>query len=155
MRAQQLELSGERVIDASPADVFAMLIEPERQLAWNSLYLSASLSPPGPVTESSVMTGRFKGAGRATVTFADIVPGSSFTHVSRLLIGGLVPLGGFRHRYEVAPVGHDVLVRQTVRVELNWFGRFLRGMIVSGFTKRLPESFDELARYAASPHRFE
>ena len=155
MTARLLELSGERVIDASPADVFAMLIEPERQLAWNSLYLSASLSPPGPVAEGSVMTGRFKGAGQATVTFADIVPGRSFTHVSPLLIAGLIPLGGFRHRYDVAPAGDGALVRQTVRVELNRLGRLLRGVIASGFTKRLPESFDELARYAASPHRIE
>lgn len=155
MTARLLELVGERIIDASPADVFAMLIEPARQLEWNSLYLSASLSPPGPVGEGSVMTGRFKGAGQATVTFADIEPGSHFTHVSRLLIAGLVPLGGFRHRYDVAPAGDRTRVRQTVRVELNPLGRLLRGVISSGFTKRLPESFDELARYAVSPHRLE
>lgn len=155
MTSRLLELSDERVIDASPADVFDMLIEPEKQLVWNSLYLSVSVSPPGPVAVGSVMTGRFKGAGRATVTFADIVPGSRFTHVSRLLIGGLVPLGGFWHRYDVAPAARSALVRQTVRVELNWLGRLLRGVIASGFAKRLPESFDELARYAASPHRLE
>lgn len=101
------------------------------------------------------MTGRFKGAGRATVTFEDIVPGSSFTHTSRLLIMGLVPLGGFRHRYDVTPSGDGALVRQTVYVELNRLGGLLRGVIASGFTKRLPESFDEFARYAASPHRLE
>lgn len=153
MTSRLLELSGERLIAASPADVFAMLIEPAHQLVWNSLYLSASLSPAGPVSEGSVMTGRFKGAGRATVTFAHIMPGRSFTHVSRLLIGGIVPLGGFRHRYEVVPVGDGALVRQTVNVELNWLGQVLRGVIRSGFTERLPESFDELASYAASPHR--
>ncbi len=153
MTSRPLDLSGERVIGASPADVFAMLIEPAHQLAWNSLYLSASLSPPGPVSEGSVMTGRFKGAGRATVAFAEIVPGSSFTHVSRLLIAGVVPLGGFRHRYDVAPARDGAFVRQTVNVELNCLGRVLRGVIASGFTKRLPESFDELARYAVSPHR--
>lgn len=155
MTARPLELFGERVIAASPAEVFAMLIEPARQLEWNSLYLSAALSPPGDIEEGSVMTGRFKGAGRATVTFTDVVPGSSFTHASRLLIAGLVPLGGFRHRYDVAPAGDGALVRQTVHVDLNWLGRLLRGAIASGFTRRLPESFDELARYATSPHRVE
>ncbi|WP_066588489.1 SRPBCC family protein [Sphingomonas pruni] len=155
MSARQIELTGERFIDAAPADIFAMLIEPAHQLAWNSLYLSASLSPAGPVAEGSVMTGRFKGAGRATVTFANVVPGSSFTHVSRLLAGGFLPLGDFRHRYDVAPVGNGALVRQTVRVDLNWVGRLLRGTISSGFRRRLPESFDEFYRYATSPHRGE
>lgn len=113
------------------------------------------MQTPIDVARAIERKGRFKGAGRATVAFAEIVPGSSFTHVSRLLIAGVVPLGGFRHRYDVAPARDGALVRQTVNVELNCLGRVLRGVIASGFTKRLPESFDELARYAVSPHRLE
>lgn len=155
MNPRRVDLSGERVVDADPAAVFDMLIEPERQLQWNSLYLSASRSPVGPIADGSVMTGRFKGAGRATVTFADVLPGRSFTHLSRLLIAGRIPLGSFSHRYEVTPAGSGTLVRQTVAVELNWLGRVLRRPIAAGFEKRLPESFDELARHATSPHRVE
>lgn len=152
--SHQVALAGERWIAGEPAELFDLLIDPKGQLAWNSLYLEAGMTEAGPIRDGSVMTGRFKGAGRASVTFADVVPGKEFAHLSTLAAVRIVRLGSFRHHYGVEPSGEGTLVRQTVTIDLTWVGRLLRSAITSAMAKRLPESFDELAAYATrSPHQ--
>lgn len=140
-------LTGTRSIMASADDVYRMLIEPQEQLKWNTLYLEASHSPPGEVRTGTVMVGNFKGSGRATVHFENVVPGREFTHASQLMMFG-VPLGAFRHTYLVESEAERTRFTQTVALEPRGVGVFLAGIILRSLAKRLPESFDEFQQYA-------
>ncbi|MGN6606112.1 MAG: SRPBCC family protein [Jatrophihabitans sp.] len=142
------QLQGERVIKADLADVYRMLLEPAEQLRWNSLYLEAFIDPPGPITSGTRLTGRFKGSGRAEVTFVDVVPDEQFTHHSVMrLPGTAIRLGGFDHTYRVAATAEGTQVCQYVRFAPSGVGRLLAPLIMLSFRRRLPASFEELQRY--------
>ncbi len=146
---KSLTLTDSRIIAAPLADVYRQLVQPEAQLQWNSLYLEASVSPPGEVRTGSVMVGRFKGSGRATVHFDDVRPNECFTHVSELKLLGLA-LGSFRHTYRVEPAPGGTRFTQHVELSPRGVGVLLASTLMKGFASRLPESFDEFARFVAS-----
>ncbi len=149
MSTPPLRLSGTRDFDAAHDAVFEALFDPMAQLDWNSLYLILVVEPPGRPRNGTIVRGTFRGAGRATMTFAEVVEGKSFVHWSRLLMFERIDLGDFQHRFDVAADGGATRVTQTVSVELTRLGRLLSPLLRSSFTKRLPESFDELGAYLA------
>jgi hypothetical protein len=126
-----------------------MLVNPAEQLKWNSLYLEASVRPHGPIRDGSRLTGRFKGSGRATVTFVDVVDNERFTHHSVMSVPGTsVRIGTFDHTYSVHPTAGGTEVTQHVRFEPSAIGRLMTPLIIASFRRRLPASFDELRTYA-------
>ncbi len=148
MENRVIELTGSALVDAPLAEVYEKLLNPQEQLKWNTLYLSASTTP-GPIRTGTVMQGRFKGSGKATVHFENVVPNQTFTHYSKLLLFNLLYLGEFRHTYHVVASGTQTKVTQTVRVSpQGLLGKVLKMALVNGFRKRLPESFAEFKRYA-------
>jgi len=141
------QLSGQALIDAPLGEVYRKLLEPSEQLRWNSLYLAVQVNPSGEITNQTVMTGTFKGSGKATVSFENIIRDQEFTHRSQMKLFNSIALGEFRHKYEVAAQGEQTLVTQTVTFEPRGLGKLLERVILNGFRNRLPESFAELGRY--------
>lgn len=146
-------LSGSIIVHAPLHDVFLKLINPSEQVQWNSLYESAEVAPPGEVRTGSVMTGVFKGTGKGTIHFEDVIQDQQFVHYSPLKVFNLLYLGEFRHKYEVKQEREGVRFSQTVYFEPKGLGRLLQGTVMSGFKKRLPESFAEFERYLAGGAR--
>ncbi|MGN6687566.1 MAG: SRPBCC family protein [Actinomycetales bacterium] len=145
------ELEERQVLAAERRRVYHALVDPAEQVAWNSLYLEASATPPGPIATGSRLTGRFKGSGRAEVTFMDVVQDQRFTHHSVLSIPRTpVHLGLFDHTYSVREARGGTELTQHVRFEPSGLGRWLAPVIVQSFRRRLPVSFDELRRYLES-----
>jgi carbon monoxide dehydrogenase subunit G len=144
-----LTLSGSASVSAPPDVVFQMLIDPAEQVKWNSLYEEAHVEPAGEVRTGSVMKGTFKGSGKSTVYFEDVIAGRQFVHYSPLKMFNLINLGEFRHKYEVADAGGQTRVTQTVYFEPKGVGKLLAGTVMGSFKKRLPESFQEFERYLA------
>lgn len=142
------QLVGQAVVDAPLSEVYRKLLEPTEQLRWNSLYLAVQVEPSGEIADHTVMTGTFKGSGKATVTFEDVICNQEFTHHSQMKLFNVIALGEFRHRYEVKAQGTQTLVTQTVLFTPKGLGKLLQRMILGGFRKRLPESFAEFKRYA-------
>lgn len=142
------EVAATQFVAAGAAEVYRVLIDPAEQLRWNSLYVEASVSPPGPISSGSRLSGRFKGSGRAEVTFVDVVPGQRFTHHSVLRVPGTpVVIGSFDHTYIVATRGSGAEVTQRVQLGPTGLGRLLAPLIMASFRRRLPVSFDELRRF--------
>lgn len=142
------QLTGQAMIHAPLSKVYNQLLDPGEQLQWNSLYLTVEVHPSGEITDRTVMTGTFKGSGKATVSFEKVIPDREFTHHSRMMLFNLIPLGEFWHRYEVAPRADGTLVTQTVMFAPSGLGFVLASLILNGFRNRLPESFAEFKRYA-------
>lgn len=141
-------MQGSSVLDIPAREAFEKLLEPKEQLKWNTLYLEVHTEPAGAIRSGTVMTGRFKGSGKATVRFENVIPGEEFTHHSEMMLFNLFPLGEFRHKYRVSQPGALTVFTQTVTFSPKGLGRLLQGMIVKGFKNRLPESFREFKAYA-------
>ena len=140
-------LSDSRIIKTTVQNAYQKLIDPAEQVKWNTLYLEASLEPKGEVKNGSVMTGNFKGSGKATVTFQNVQPDKEFTHYSKMKMFNLINLGEFHHTYQVADKSGQTAITQTVSFEPKSFGLLLKNIICKSFKKRLPESFDEFQKY--------
>ena len=140
-------LSESRLINTSVAQAFKKLILPEEQMRWNSLYIEASISPNDEIKNGAVMTGIFKGSGRATVVFENVIPNTEFTHYSKMKLLNTIPLGEFRHNYKLEDKEGRTQFTQTVSFEPKGLGLVLKSAIMKAFKKRLPESFDEFQAY--------
>jgi hypothetical protein len=150
MTNERLTLSDSVILDAKARDVFRKLIEPAKQVKWNSLYEEAEVEPAGEVQTGSIMRGKFKGSGRSTVHFEDVIPDRQFVHYSPLKMFNLIYLGEFRHKYEVKEEENGkTRFTQTVYFEPKSLGRLLGAMVMGSFRKRLPESFKEFEKYLA------
>lgn len=144
-------ITGTAFVHAPPDRVYAAVVDPREQLRWNSLYLEASLTEPGPVTTGSVMTGRFKGSGRSVVTFDDVRPGERFTHRSSLHLGP-VDLGHFQHTFIVQMASGGTDLTQQIRFHPVGLGNLVAPLLRRAFRARLPASFRELELYLTAPH---
>lgn len=142
------EVARTEVVDAPVERVYEALVDPQQQLQWNSLYLEAAITPPRPIATGTVMTGRFKGSGRAVVVFDAVVPGRTFTHVSDMRAGP-VAVGKFRHTYRIRQVGEGTEVFQHVAFAPSGVAYPFAPLIMRAFRSRLPASFDELRHYLA------
>lgn len=140
-------LSESRIVNTSVENAYQKLIEPAEQVKWNTLYLDATVEPKGEIKNGSVMTGNFKGSGKAIVTFQNVQPNKEFTHYSKMKMFNLFNLGEFHHTYKVADKNGMTEVTQTVSFEPKSLGLILKSVIVNSFKKRLPESFDEFQKY--------
>lgn len=145
--SKKITLTGSRMINTSVEIAFKKLIEPAEQVKWNTLYLEASYEPKGAIKNGTVMTGNFKGSGKATVIFQNVKSNGEFTHYSKMKMFNLIPLGEFHHTYKVAAKNGKTEFTQTVCFEPKAFGIILKDVIVNGFKKRLPDSFDEFQKY--------
>lgn len=145
--AKLITLTGKSVVDSPVGRVFQVLIEPTEQIKWNSLYLTATFAPPGEIFSGTVMTGRFKGSGKATVTFENVQPGTEFTHYSVMSLPLGLRLGEFRHTYTTRAVTAGTEITQTVQFQPRGPGRLFAGLIARSFRTRLPISFTEVAAY--------
>ncbi|GAB2588520.1 SRPBCC family protein [Spirosoma areae] len=144
-----MKLSEKREINAPIEQVYRQLADPFEQVRWNTLYLDVAIEPKGEIRTGTVMTGTFKGSGKATVHFENVVLNKEFTHYSKLLIFGFINLGEFRHTYTVDRLGPDkTLFTQTVNFEPKGLGKLMKNVVMNGFKKRLPESFSEFKQYA-------
>lgn len=135
------------LVNAPKNEVFEKLINPQEQLKWNTLYIEASIEPKGEIKNGTVMTGKFKGSGKATVHFENIIPNQEFTHYSKLMMFNLIYLGEFRHNYKVEDAYGKTKFTQTVFLEPKGIGKLLQSTLVNGFKKRMPESFEEFKKY--------
>jgi hypothetical protein len=142
-----IKLTDSRIINTSVENAFQKLIEPAEQLKWNTLYLEASAEPKGAIKNGTVMIGKFKGSGKGTVIFENVIHNSEFTHYSKMKMFNVINLGEFRHNYKVVERNGVTEFTQTVFFEPKGFGLLLKSVIVDSFTKRLPESFDEFKDY--------
>ena len=140
-------LSDSRIVNTSIKNAYQKLIDPAEQVKWNSLYVEATLNPKGEIRDGSVMTGNFKGSGKATVVFQNVQPFKEFTHYSKMKMFNLLNLGEFHHTYKVVDKNGQTEVTQTVSFVPKSFGLLLKSVIVNSFKKRLPESFDEFQKY--------
>jgi hypothetical protein len=143
----QIILTDSRIINTSVENAYHRLIDPAEQVKWNTLYLEASIKPKGEIKNGTVMAGKFKGSGKATVTFQDVRPNQEFTHYSKMKMFNLINLGFFQHNYKVIDKNGKTEVTQTVVFDPKGFGVLLKSVIVNGFKKRLPESFNEFQKY--------
>lgn len=139
-------VTGAACIKAPVGRVYAALLNSDEQLRWNSLYLQAEMSTPGPIATGSVMTGRFKQSGRSVITFDAVVPNETFTHKVIMTVGPIA-LGSFAHTYRVQAVSTGTEVTQHVRFEPTGLGRLLAPLVMKAFEARLPVSFHELDQY--------
>jgi hypothetical protein len=136
-----------RLLNTSVENAYEKLINPTEQLKWNTLYLEASAEPKGEIKDGTIMTGNFKGSGKAIVTFQNVKPNKEFTHYSKMKMFNLINLGEFHHTYKLAYKNGQTEFTQTVSFEPKSFGLILKSVIVNSFKKRLPESFDEFQKY--------
>jgi hypothetical protein len=148
MNSDTFTISDTIIVNAPVDVVYEQLINPREQLKWNTLYLQAEVKPEGDIETGSVMTGTFKGSGKATVHFEDVVKNRQFTHYSQLKLFNIVYLGEFRHHYQVEDDGGNTRFTQTVVVRPKGLGKLLKTVLASNFKKRLPESFAEFRKYA-------
>ena len=136
------------IVVAAPRElVFDLLAEPRQQARWNSLYQSIDAVSDTPVRDGSTFSGRFKGSGRATVTFERVRPGIDFVHRAAVAIAGRIVLGQMRHTYAVADAPGGTRFTQTVEFVPSGLGKLLAGMLRGAFAKRLPESFEEFRSF--------
>ncbi len=142
-----MPITGSIVVAAPRELVFDLLAEPREQARWNSLYQSIDAVSDTPVRDGSTFSGRFKGSGRATVTFERVRPGLDFVHRAAVAIAGRIVLGQMRHTYAVADAPGGTRFTQTVEFVPSGVGKLLAGMLRSAFSKRLPESFDEFRSF--------
>ena len=142
-----IKISGSRIINTSVQNAYNKLIDPAEQLKWNTLYLKASAEPNGAIRNGTIMTGNFKGSGKAIVEFQNVKPNQEFTHYSKMKLFNLINLGEFHHTYRVIDKNGQTEFTQTVFYEPKGLGRLLKSVIVKSFNKRLPESFDEFQKY--------
>lgn len=140
-------LTDSRILNISVENAYKRLIDPAEQVKWNTLYLEASAEPKGEITNGTVMEGKFKGSGKATVIFQNVRPNQEFTHYSKMKMFNLINLGEFQHNYRLTEKNGQTEFTQTVSFEPKGFGVILKNVIVKGFKKRLPESFDEFQKY--------
>jgi len=144
-----MELQASRVLNATVTDLYRILVEPAEQLRWNSLYLEAAAAPPGEIRSGSTLRGRFKGSGRASVTFLNVVKDRQFTHHTLMKFPyTAITLGRFDHTYTVEESAGGTLVTQHLVFDPSRFGRLMALLIMRSFRRRLPISFDELQAYA-------
>ncbi len=140
-------LSDSRIVKTSVENAYQSLLDPAEQVKLNTLYLEATVEPKGEIKNGSVMTGNFKGSGKATVTFQNVQPNKEFTHYSKMKMFNLFNLGEFHHVYRVEDKNGQTKITQTVSFEPKSLGLVLKSVIVNSFRKRLPESFDEFQKY--------
>ncbi|HEX7367171.1 MAG TPA: SRPBCC family protein [Pelobium sp.] len=140
-------ISGSRIINTPVENAYKKLIEPTEQVKWNTLYLDAKTEPAGEITNGTIMTGNFKGSGKAIVEFQNVQPNREFTHYSKMKMFNLISLGEFYHTYKVVDKNGQTEFTQTVSYEPKSLGKLLKNIIVKSFKKRLPESFDEFQKY--------
>jgi hypothetical protein len=140
-------LSESRIVNISVENAYRMLIYPSEQAKWNTLYLEFSIEPKGEIKNGTVMTGNFKGSGKATVTFQNVKSNQEFTHYSKMKMFDFINLGEFHHTYKMFEKKGQTEITQTVSFEPRGFGLILKSLIVNSFKKRLPESFDEFRKY--------
>ncbi|HEX7367782.1 MAG TPA: hypothetical protein VF273_11830, partial [Pelobium sp.] len=114
---------------------------------WNTLYLDAKTEPAGEITNGTIMTGNFKGSGKAIVEFQNVQPNREFTHYSKMKMFNLINLGEFYHTYKIVDKNGQTEFTQTVSFEPKGIGKLLKSTIVKGFNDRLPTSFDEFQAY--------
>jgi len=145
--SKKIILTDSRLLNTSVENAYKRLIEPAEQVKWNTLYLEASTEPKGEIKNGTVMTGNFKGSGKATVTFQNVKPNQEFTHYSKMKMFNLIKLGEFHHTYKVLDKNGQTEFTQTVSFEPQSFGLILKSVIVNSFKKRIPESFDEFQHY--------
>ncbi|MBK0381667.1 SRPBCC family protein [Pedobacter sp. SD-b] len=142
-----ITISGSRIINTSVEEAYQKLITPTEQVKWNSLYLEATTQPKGKIRNGTIMSGIFKGSGKAIVEFQNVKPNQEFTHYSKMKMFGFIKLGEFHHTYKVVGKNGQTAFTQIVSFEPKGFGRVLKNTIVKSFEKRLPESFDEFEKY--------
>ena len=140
-------LSDSRIVKTNAENAYQKLINPAEQVKWNTLYLAASLEPKGEIKNGSVMTGNFKGSGKAKVFFQNVQLNKEFTHYSKMKLFNLFNLGEFHHTYKVADKSGQTEITQTVSFEPKSLGLILKNIIANSFKKRLPESFNEFQKY--------
>ncbi|SFI04862.1 hypothetical protein [Halpernia frigidisoli] len=139
--------SDSRILKTTVENAYQKLIEPAEQVQWNSLYLEATIFPKGEIKNGSVMTGNFKGSGKAKVTFQNVQTNKEFTHYSKMKMFNFFNLGEFHHTYQVTDKGGQTEITQTVSFEPKSLGLLLKNVIANSFKKRLPESFNEFQKY--------
>lgn len=144
-----MTISESTVVKSSVDIVFEGLLNPQEQLKWNTLYLEVHTEPKGEIKNGTVMTGKFKGSGKAKVYFENIFPNHEFTHYSKLKMFGIIYMGEFRHRYKVEGGHGQTKITQTVFFEPKGIGHLFQATIIKGFKDRLPESFQEFRNYLA------
>ena len=142
-----ITLTESRIINTSVENAYQKLIEPTEQVKWNTLYLEATAEPKGEIRNGTMMTGNFKGSGKAIVEFQNVKPNQEFTHYSKMKMFNLINLGEFHHTYKVVDKNGQTEFTQIVSYEPKGFGRLLKNIIVKSFKKRLPESFEEFQKY--------
>lgn len=140
-------LQDSRLLDADVGSIYKKLIDPAEQLKWNSLYLDASIEPKGDAKNGTVMTGNFKGSGKAKIVFQNVKPNQEFTHYSKMKLFNAIPLGEFHHIYRLEPKDNQTLFTQNITFEPKGLGVLLKNFILKSFKERLPESFDEFEEY--------
>ena len=145
--SDKIILTDSRLLNTSVENAYKKLIEPGEQVKWNTLYLEASTEPKGEIKNGTVMTGNFKGSGKATVTFQNVKLNQEFTHYSKMKMFNFINLGEFHHTYKLIDTNGQVEFTQTVSFEPKSLGLILKSVIVNSFKKRLPESFDEFEKY--------
>jgi len=145
--SNKIILTDSRLLNTSVENAYKKLIEPTEQVKWNTLYLEATAEPKGEIKNGTIMTGNFKGSGKATVIFQDVKPNQEFTHYSKMKMFNLIKLGEFHHTYKVIDKNGQTEFTQTVSFEPKGFGLILKSVIVNSFKKRLPESFEEFQKY--------
>jgi hypothetical protein len=145
--SNKIIITGSRLLSTSIENAYEKLISPAEQVKWNTLYLEASVEPKGEIKDGTIMTGNFKGSGKAIVTFQNVKPNQEFTHYSIMKMFNFITLGEFHHTYQLAEKNGQTEFTQTVSFEPKGFGIILKNVIVNSFKKRLPESFDEFQKY--------
>jgi hypothetical protein len=145
--SKAITISDRRIINTSVENAYQKLIEPTEQVKWNTLYLEASIEPKGEIKNGTVMTGNFKGSGKATVTFQNVIPNQGFTHYSKMKMFNCINLGEFHHTYKIIDKKGQTEFTQTVSFEPKGLGLILKSVIVNSFKNRLPQSFDEFQKY--------
>lgn len=148
--SKAITISGSRLINTSVENAYQKLVDPAEQVKWNSLYLKVSIEPKGEIRNGTVMTGNFKGSGKAIVEFQNVKPNQEFTHYSKIKMFNLINLGEFHHTYKVVDKSGQTEFTQIVSYEAKGLGKLLKDAVVNGFQKRLPESFDEFEKSLGS-----
>jgi hypothetical protein len=147
MQNQNFTLSKSILLNAPLQNVYEKLINPHEQLKWNTLYQRVEVKPEGEIKTGTIMTGTFKGSGKSTVYFQNVIPNSQFTHHSKLMLFNFIFLADFSHQYKVEELEGKTKFTQTVHVKLSRIGQLLKKVLENSFAKRMPESFAEFKAY--------
>lgn len=127
-----VSVSDSIVLDRSPAELFAIVADPQSQLIWDAESLKqVEALTPGPLGKGSRYRGTFSGLGVVEYEYAEYEPPTRFAHRS------IVRMGEIYHTFEFEPLPEGTRLTHTSTLRARGLWRLLAPMMRRVMQNRL------------------